>query len=89
MSKQKTVIAVLLILLVVALAYIVFDKWQLARQREVINVYRQGYSQGLNDTVTTLYQQTEKCQITTINLGNLTKQVVDVACLKQEAAAAK
>ena len=72
------VIIVLIVLFILALGYIFIDKWQESRQSELIKIYQQ----GISDTVLSLYQQTENCQITTVNLGNATRQVVDVSCIK-------
>jgi archaellum component FlaF (FlaF/FlaG flagellin family) len=82
-KKQTVIIIALAVLLVASIIYIGADKWQDKRQQELTAVYQQGYSQGITDAVTALYQQTQECKITTINLGNITRQVVDVDCVRQ------
>ena len=79
---NKKLVVILAVLLVLAVGYIIVDKVQRARTTQLLTTYRQGYQQGLIDTVLTLYQQTEKCQTTTINTGNATRRVVDVTCLQ-------
>jgi uncharacterized membrane protein YukC len=83
MNIQKTISIALAVLLIAAIGYIAFDKWQNARQKEIVSTYQQGYGQGLTDAVTALFQQTENCKATTLTLGNLTRQIFDVACLQQ------
>jgi len=80
MDKTKLSIAVLAVLLAIAIGYIGWDKFQEEKALEVMQAYRQGYNQGIRDTVVSLLQQTENCNPTTINLGNFTRRVVDTAC---------
>ena len=44
---------------------------------------KQGYNVGIQDTVVSLLKQTDNCQITNVNFGNYSRQVVDVACVKK------
>ena len=85
-KKQTILIIALAALLVASLIYIGVDKWQDKRQQELITVYQQGYSQGITEAVTALYQQTQECKTTTINIGNITRQVVDADCVRRAAA---
>jgi flagellar basal body-associated protein FliL len=80
--RTKILIWILAIALVVALVYIGLIFWQSRQIQQMQQTLQTGYKQGITDTVGALYQQTENCQVTTINLGNLTKKVVDVACLQ-------
>lgn len=82
LSKERTIIIVLVILLGISVFYIVFDAVQRQRTQELVAIYQQGYDQGLTDAVLTLYQQTEGCNAAVINIGNVTRQVLDVDCLK-------
>ncbi len=82
-NKSKFVVIVLVVLLLIAVGYIIYDKVQQRRQTQLLTALQQGYNQGIYGAVLSLYQQTEKCQVTTITLGNLTRQVVDVACIQQ------
>ena len=82
-KKQTIAVIVLAVLLVASIVYIGINKWQDTRQKELTTVYQQGYSRGVTEAVTALYQQTEECKITTINLGNMTRQVVNVGCVRQ------
>lgn len=84
MSKERMAIVILGVLLVLSVGYIVFDSVQKQRNQEMVTVYRQGYNQGLTDAVVTLYRQTENCNAAVINIGNVTRQVVDTGCLRKE-----
>ena len=81
LNKSKLVVIMLAILLVIALVYIAFDKYSSYRQMQYIKAYQEGYNQGVYNMVLSLYQQTENCQPTTVNLGNVTRQVIDVGCI--------
>jgi|GEM_PF-2808891 hypothetical protein len=81
-NKSKLAFVLLAILLLIAIGYIAIDKWQDYKQLQYIKAYQDGYSAGVYNAVVSLYQQTEKCQATTINVGNATRQVADAACLK-------
>ncbi len=84
MNKQKITIIVLSIALFALAQYVIYEKITESRQQELVNAYQNGYNKGLTDAAVTIYKQTENCQTTTIAIGNLTKTVFDVSCLKVE-----
>lgn len=84
MNKQKITIIALSIALFVSAQYIIYEKITESRQQELANAYQNGYNKGLTDAAVTVYKQTENCQTTTITIGNLTKTVFDLSCLKVE-----
>jgi len=43
--------------------------------------FQAGYNKGITDAVVAVYQQTNNCKATTINIGNITRQVIDISCL--------
>jgi len=81
MDRQKIAIIVLAVALILISQYVLLDKWSLSQQQQNLESYQNGYAQGLTDTITSIYQQTQNCQITTINVGNSTKHIVDMSCL--------
>ncbi|MBI2133749.1 hypothetical protein HYU11_03650 [Candidatus Woesearchaeota archaeon] len=78
MEKLKVLIAALSVLLMLALGYIANGKLEAIRT----DAGKEGYGQGITAAVVAAYQQTENCQVATITMGNLTKQVVDVECVR-------
>ena len=64
--------------------YVIYEKIIETRQQELANTYQDGYKKGLTDAAVAVYKQTENCQTTTITIGNFTKTIFDVACLKIE-----
>lgn len=82
MNKQKTIIIILSVALFVLAQYVIYEKIIESRQQEVMMSYQNGYNKGLSDAVTTIYKQTENCQTTTITIGNFSKTVFDITCLK-------
>lgn len=86
MAGKKVAIIVVLILalaLIAAVGYIVYDKWQTSKSRDQQQMFVSGYNQGYTAAVIALIQQTDNCQTTPINIGNFSRQVVDIACLQR------
>lgn len=84
MNKQKITIIVLSVALFALVQYVLYEKITESRQQELSNAYQNGYNKGLTDAAVTVYKQTENCQSTNITIGNLTKTVFDLSCLKVE-----
>ncbi len=84
MEKKIIIIGGLTFLLIILAGYIIMDKYLELRERENIETFRQAYTQGVIDTITSLIKQTENCNPTTINFGNFTREIVDKACINKE-----
>lgn len=84
MNKQRITIITLSIALFVLAQYVIYEKIIETRQQELANTYQDGYKKGLTDAAVAVYKQTENCQTTTITIGNFTKTIFDVSCLKVE-----
>lgn len=84
MNKQKVTIIALSVALFVLSQYFIYEKIAETRQQEIANALQDGYKQGLTDATVAVYKQTENCQTTTITIGNLTKTIFDISCLKVE-----
>ena len=84
MNKSKITIIALSVALFALAQYVIYEKITESRQQELINAYQNGYSKGMADAAVTVYKQTENCQTATITIGNLTKTVFDLSCLKFE-----
>lgn len=84
MNKSKITIIALSLALFGLSQYIIYEKITESRQQELISTYQNGYNKGLTDAAVTMYKQTDNCQTTTITIGNLTKTVFDLSCLKIE-----
>jgi len=84
-NKQSIIIMSLAVTLsVVFVWFVVFDNYVIPSIQQNMNLaYQNGYDQGVNDSITELFQQTANCQQpTSIWIGNNTKQLIDVACLQ-------
>lgn len=82
MNRYKVLIIVLTILLIISSSYIALEKLS-AMKQEIYNIgFQDGYNRALEDAILTLYQQTENCQRTTIRVGNLTREIIDVKCIE-------
>jgi hypothetical protein len=80
MNKQKIIILVLALVLFSVVQYFVIEKVLVENQKKMSEIYQNGYDQGLKDTITTIYQETDDCKATTIFIGNLSKQIIDTSC---------
>ncbi|MBR9675549.1 hypothetical protein GOV05_00915 [Candidatus Woesearchaeota archaeon] len=79
----KITTLVLLGIIVVMGGVWAYGKYAEARDAKINEYLNAGYNQGITDSLVQIYQGTNECQITTINLGNTTRRVADVACLEQ------
>ena len=81
-KKFKTIIILLVVLLIVSLGYITFDKYKTIQEKKLLTVYQNGYLKGIQESVVSIYKQTNNCQPAIIKIGNVTRQVFDTACLQ-------
>ncbi|MGC9309527.1 MAG: hypothetical protein ACP5D2_02410 [Candidatus Nanoarchaeia archaeon] len=85
MKQSKwTVISifVLALLLIGAVGYIVFDKYQEKQLEQEVSIYREGMQAGYQQAVIQLYQQASTCQQVPIQYENQTLNIVAVKCLQ-------
>ena len=82
-GKQKLIMLAMGILLLAAAIYIAKDIYDANRENEIFNAAQQGYTVGVTDTVQAAFEQTDDCRITTLNLGNATRQIVDFECVQE------
>ena len=82
-NKQNITIIGLAVGLGLVLLFFGMDKFTQATQQQLFEAFQAGYEKGAVDFVSSLFQQTENCNITPIHLDNLTMSVVDVACVQR------
>ncbi|MFW6047076.1 MAG: hypothetical protein ACOCP4_04770 [Candidatus Woesearchaeota archaeon] len=83
MDNQKIVILVLAILLVGAVGYLGYDKWQESRIVKDRNIYGDGFRAGQNQTIVSLFEQTDECKVVPVTNQNETVRLIRVSCLEQ------
>jgi len=71
-------VVILALLLVIAIGYIVFDKYRARVVQKEIGIYQQ----GMQAAIAYLYQQAGSCKQVPITVENQTINVVAVECLK-------
>ena len=81
-NKSTKIIMILGILLVLSMGYITIDKYRAGQEKQQLTAYQNGYNRGVQEAVVSLYQQTENCKAAVINIGNVSKQLLDTACLQ-------
>ena len=81
-DKQKIIIISLIVLLFLLVQYIIYDYVIQQMESELVNVFQDGYQQGIIDAVGEIFTQTEDCVVSTITIGNFTKDVVDYSCFE-------
>ena len=74
------VIIISLAILFLFSQYILLEKLVTIEQKEKIKIYEEGYKQGLFDAVITMFQNIDDCKTASLNIGNLTKYVIDITC---------
>ena len=84
--RENKVIIALVILLAVMLSYILYTECSRFVYQETLKAMSAGYRQGVFDTVTRLYEETDRCQPVPVFLGNRTRYVIDAACVQTPAA---
>jgi len=80
--SQKSLVIFLLILLVLALGYIIFDKYSQFRAQEELQVYQDGIQYGYQQAIVQMMQQLATCQTVPLYAGNQTITAVAVECLQ-------
>ena len=81
MNKKNLIIVILASSLILTVNFFVLDKWLDLRENELSKFYQQGYDRGLEDAVTTIFEQTENCQLASIWIGNSSKDLIDFLCI--------
>jgi len=82
-NKKKTVwMAVIIVLLVLAVGYIVLDKYQERQQEEQIGIFQQGAQYGYEQAIFQIVEQAATCQEVPLRVGNETLGIVATACLQ-------
>ena len=84
-KREKLVVLILALLLIVAVAYIVFDKYNEYREQERIDLYRQGFDDGVTTAIGQLVQASLSCQPVPVTFQNITVNMIAVECLQQQA----
>ncbi|HSB57685.1 MAG TPA: hypothetical protein VLD38_07750 [Nitrosopumilaceae archaeon] len=82
MNKLKIIAVGLSGILFLAVQYIVLYNFTLTNQQQMKESIQQAYDKGVEDAVTTLFDQTQNCNMIPIRVGNITKILVDTECLK-------
>ena len=80
MDKKIIIVAVAGTVFLIAQFYIL-SEWKEQRQQELIETFSQGYDQGLENAVKTIYNQTENCKKIPIFIDNQTKYLIDFSCI--------
>lgn len=86
-NKSALVIAVITVLLLVAVGYIVYDKYSEWSQATSYATLQQGAQIGYQEAVAQLYQNAVQCQQVPLTIGNesnkQTINLIAVECLQQ------
>ena len=80
--NQKFVIVVLLIAILILASYIGFDKINGYIINQAYDAYSTGYQKGISDTIQKLVSESENCGPVPVNIGNETKNFIDISCLQ-------
>lgn len=84
MHKQKLIIIGLSVVLALISFYIGVDKLIEYQNLQIIEYYQQGYNDGAFEAISQLFDQTQNCQISKVEINNVSKSLVDLSCLQNE-----
>jgi len=84
LNKQKLIIIGLSIALGLTSFYVVMDILIVFQQLQIIESYQQGFDDGAVEVVSRLFDQTQFCQISKIEINNKSKSLVDISCLENQ-----
>jgi Tfp pilus assembly protein PilO len=82
-DKNKIIITVLVILLVLAVGYIFMGKYLQWKQNKELSIYQVGLQDGYKQTITQIFQIASKCQQVPLSVENQTINLIATGCLKQ------
>jgi len=80
-NKQTITIIGLAVALAFVAGFFGMDKWAQANQGQLIGAYQQGYEKGATDFFNSLFQNTDDCKVAPLSFNNITRNLVDTACL--------
>ena len=81
MKKEIKIIIALGILVLCLLGYMIYDKYSELQIQKIDNATIQGANFGYTQAFIDIFQATNNCQYSIINVGNLTRQIGDIECL--------
>ena len=82
---KKTIIfiGVLILLLILSLGYIGFEKYSEWKLSKDVSLYQQGANYGYQQAIVGVVQEASKCQQVPLVIGNQTMNIIWVDCLQQ------
>ncbi|MBU0466042.1 MAG: hypothetical protein KJ718_04570 [Nanoarchaeota archaeon] len=82
--KQRILMTILFVLLILSIGYILIDKYNEKRQQEQLNAFQQGAQAGYEQAVIQIVQQALTCQSVPLYVENQTINVIAVECLQKQ-----
>lgn len=82
MRKQRKIIVVLWVLLIIAVGYILINAYSNHKQEKNLDIYQQGAQYGYEQAILQVAQQISTCQQVPLTIGEQTINVIAVECLQ-------
>ena len=82
LEKKGRLIVFLIILLLIAVGYISYDKYTGFQQEKRFSVYQQGAQLGYEQAIIQIAQQAATCQQVPLRIQNQTLNIIAVDCLQ-------
>lgn len=83
LDKQKLLMLVMTIALIIAVSYIAMDVFQQMKVEEQNDIFTQGAQFGYQQAVLQLIQQASTCQPVPVTADNFTLNLIATECLQQ------
>ena len=83
-DRQKIIISILAVLLIILSGYVAFDTYQKINQKEQFVTFQRGVQYGYEQSIIQLMRQVSTCQQVPIYVQNQTVNLIAVECLSQK-----
>ncbi len=84
--NKKVLIWIPLILLILVVGYLVFDKYTSAKEQEQISIFERGAELGYQQAIVQMMQQAQTCQPIPLYVENVTVNMIAIECLQEQPA---
>lgn len=85
MDKKIIIVGIAGAVFLIVQFYVIQD-WTSNRQEELIDAFIKGYDKGTEDSIYSIYNETENCNGVPIFINNNSKTLIDYSCLETESA---
>lgn len=64
--------------------YVALDILDESYQMQILEAYQRGYDDGAVEAIYRVFDQTQNCQMSKIDINNVSKSLIDISCLTNQ-----